>query len=206
MAASGSSSRAATFAMSLIALSRRQAKARASWAALICASTLARMERSDCSAAVQSACRRAIRFSVAVGMSERPYHGKGWARQRLGGAPLGLGALRGLGMGARLAQEADGEFASATGFAAQQPMQRLDGIALHAMAGKMCRAQHDLRLRVTKQRRTAPPVGRTLGAALDTERVVMDVAQPRHGRGASVRRRPFSPPPRALVVLRATAA
>src|SRR5437660_3043215 len=107
--------------MSESALSRRQAKARACSAALIWASTLARTDRSAVSAAVQSACRRAIRFS-ALGMS------KTLSRQRFGGAPLGLGALRGLGVGARFAQEADGELARATRLAAQQPVQRLDDV------------------------------------------------------------------------------
>src|SRR5882672_1240621 len=67
MARSGS--RAAMRAISFKALSRRQAKARVRSTSLSWASTVARTARSAVSAAVQSACRRAIRVSAADGMA-----------------------------------------------------------------------------------------------------------------------------------------
>ncbi len=68
-AISRSGSRAARRAMSPSALSRRHAKARARSASLSWASTSARTARSAASAAVQSACRRAIRVSAADGIA-----------------------------------------------------------------------------------------------------------------------------------------
>src|SRR5882757_7700857 len=68
-ATSRSGSRAAMRAMSPSALSRRHAKARSRSASLSCASTSARTARSAVSAAVQSACRRAIRVSAVDGIA-----------------------------------------------------------------------------------------------------------------------------------------
>src|SRR5258708_937191 len=193
-------------AMSDSMFSRRQAKARAISAFLIRASMSARTACSAASAAVQSACSRAIRMSAA-GMFQPewrfvPPAGKRRATDKLSSsiglerqrrAALGFGTLRRLGEGAGLSQEAGRQLAGAVFPRAQQPVQRLDRIALDTLAGEIGRAQHGLRFGMAAARRPAPPPGGPGRIALDAEGVVEDVAQPGHRRDAALRRRLLGP-------------
>ena len=73
--------------------------------------------------------------------------------------------------------------AAAACLGAQQPGQRLDRVHRHARAEMAGSAQHRLAVRISAQRGAAPPADSFGRVARHAERVVVEHADPRHGRG-----------------------
>ena len=124
-------------------------------------------------------------------------HGAGLLARGAAGAALGFAAL--LGRAARRARHCrSGRRICCRSVRALQPSERRDGIARRRRRPDDARRRASPARRRRRARRPCATIAGRVGVALDAQRVVIQQAEPRHGRGNALRRglaRPARAPP-----------